>query len=88
MATDRNHDHRGNYGSIVFTCDEVACSEDHDTEYTTWDYAKESVKREGWYIMPDGHGGWDHYCPLHGKARWIAQQPSQKADLPWLKGKS
>lgn len=92
MATDRNNDHPGRYGSIVFQCDEVACSEEFDTEYTTWDYAKESVKREGWYIMPDGHGGWDHLCPAHGKARWIALKQDEKtlgqADLPWLKKKS
>ena len=92
MATQRNNDHPGLYGSIVFTCDEVGCDEQHDTEYTTWDYAKEDVKREGWYIMADGRGGWDHLCPAHGKARYIeqkrAEEPSTKADLPWLRGKS
>ena len=87
MSTDRNNDHPGRYGSIVFQCDEVSCSEEHDTEYTTWDYALADVKKEGWYVMADGHGGWDHLCPAHGKARYIAQKRAEeKPDpikLPW-----
>lgn len=86
MSTEQNR------GSIVFICDEIGCGEDFDTGYTTWDYAKDSVKQEGWYTMPDRYGGWNHYCPDCGKARYIeqkrAEEPSQKADLPWLKTKS
>jgi hypothetical protein len=90
MSTDRNNAHPGRYGSIVFFCDEAGCSEEHDTGYTTWDFAKDNVKLRGWYIMPDGRGGWDHLCPDHGKARYIQQknqEPREKADLPWLKNK-
>lgn len=87
MSTSRNKDHPGNYGSVVFECDEIGCSEDHDTGYTTWGYALSHAKQHGWYAMPDGHGGWDHFCPEHGKARYIAQKRAEeKPDpikLPW-----
>ena len=86
MSTSRNNNHPGRYGSIVFQCDAIGCEEELDTGYTTWPYAKDTMKAEGWYLMPDGYGGWDHLCPAHGKERWKAEkQASQQADLPWLK---
>lgn len=86
MATERNDDHAGQHGSIVFACDQAGCDETEDTGYTTWSYAKDAIKREGWYIMPDGKGGWDHLCPLHGKTRWMmkkrAEEAQQRAQAP------
>ena len=87
MSTERNNDHPGHYGSVVFLCDEIGCSEDFDTEYTTWDYALPAAKREGWYAMLDRRGAWEHFCPEHGKARFIAQKDAERVPfkLPWMK---
>lgn len=74
MAVSRSNDHFDNHGSIIFQCDEVGCDEEFNTGYTTWNFALACVKKEGWYVMPDGHDGWDHLCEAHGKARWIAQK--------------
>lgn len=78
MSTTRNNDHPGRYGSIVFQCDGLHCDEEFDTGYTTWDYAKSSMKQEGWYIMKDTLGDWCHYCKPCGKERWIQEKKAEE----------
>lgn len=82
MSTERNNDHPGRYGSVVFICDEVGCDESVDTGYTTWDYARDAIKGEGWYFFKDSRGGWEHCCPAHGKARYIEQKKAEEAQQP------
>lgn len=94
MATERSSN-----GEIIFVCDEGHCDESVNTGYTTWSYARENIKREGWYILPGETGpgpkggeAWLHMCPAHGKAEFIARKerdnPPEKADLPWLRKKA
>jgi hypothetical protein len=85
---------------IVFQCDDGRCDEEIDTGYTTWDYAKATMKEAGWYIFrepgsgPRGGSLWTHLCPTCGADRWKREKqaqpadPALKADLPWLKKKA
>ena len=69
-------------GPIVFVCD--ACPETLETGYTTWGYANDARRDEGWTAEPLGTTGargaeeWAHYCPACGSRSKVGDFRARK----------